>query len=292
MKIDKHNMFDKQTLINNICMDSPKSEMTFLVEGESDGVVLRHFMDKYKVTIYSCGGKTDVLEVYDEICHRNHAKYVYAIVDLDYDWYFNKRREDDHVVYTDAHDLDIMFYMSECFNRVASCIYSSRKLDSFESFNSFRNHITQIALHMGLFRIYNIQENLKLKFKPVGNQNELKYNKFLKKSNFTGDDDMINTVKSYYNQCPGLDVEKTKKGLAEITRKDNDEYLILHGHDVANIMSEIWKDMPKSNTKFDSRENIEACMRSAYCFDNFKKTDMFNTMSQLANLQGVDIWKN
>lgn len=285
-------MLDKQTLINNICMDSPKTEMTFLVEGESDGVVLRHFMDKYKANVYPCGGKTDVLDVYDEICQRNHAKYVYAIVDLDYNWYFNNRREDSHIVYTDAHDFDIMFYMSECFERVVSCIYSSGKLSRFESSNTFRDYISQIAIHMGLFRIYNIQEKLNLKFKPVGNQNELKYSKFIKKTKFTGDEDMINTVKSYYNQKPGLDVEKTKKGLAEITRNENDKYLILHGHDVANIMSEIWKDMPKSNTKFDCRENIEACMRSAYCFDNFKKTDMFNTMSQLANMQGVDIWKN
>ena len=284
---------DIEALINTVCMDSSKNEMIFLVEGDCDRDILASFMVKNKTYIYPCGGKENVVEVFKELCNRRHAMYVYALLDIDYDWYFDQTLSEEHVVYTDKHDFDIMIFSSECFERVVANIYSKDKLENFGSVELFRQHLIDIALRIGLLRIYDKENNLNLKFKPIGKEKELKYSKFINKTNFVGDDVMIDTVKHYFNQKPDMNNAAVIERMNNIASRCVDkEYFVIHGHDVASIMATIWKDMPKSNTKFDSRENIEACLRSAYCFDNFKQTKMFESLSLLALKQGVNIWKN
>ncbi|MHC6728326.1 DUF4435 domain-containing protein [Segatella copri] len=160
--------YDVERLANEICMGENKKEMYFLVEGTNDRDVFIKFVNTQNVTFIICNGKESVFKVYDSVKTKNgHGNYVYAIVDLDYDWHLGGLRTDSHILYTDSHDLEIMILYSEAFEHISKGLYSNNKLASFDSIVGFRNYVSNLCIRLGLFRIVNkkMEFNLKLKGK-------------------------------------------------------------------------------------------------------------------------------
>lgn len=286
--------YDVNRLANEICMDENKNEMFVLVEGTNDRDVLVKFVDNKKVTFIICNGKENVFKVYDSIkMKEEHGNYVYAIVDLDYDWHFGALRADSHILYTDSHDLEIMILYSEAFEHISKGLYSNNKLASFSSIEDFRNYVSNLCIRLGLFRIVNRKMELNLKLKANSNtEKDLPYHKFISKGKFMGDNALLNTIMNYNRQSSSLNVNEVIEAMNAITRTGNDEHLILHGHDVTSVMALLAKTLGKKGLDINKREQVELNFRLAYSFDYFKKTMLFQSLQQFAQQQTLNIWKS
>ena len=286
--------YDVERLANEICMGENKKEMYFLVEGTNDRDVFVKFINTQKVTFIICNGKESVFKVYDSVKTKNgHGNYVYAIVDLDYDWHLGGLRTDSHILYTDSHDLEIMILYSEAFEHISKGLYSNNKLASFDAIVGFRNYVSNLCIRLGLFRIVNknLEFNLKLKANS-DKEKDFPYQKFITKGDFAGDEALLNTIKNYNKQSSSLKINEVIEAMNTITRTANDEHLILHGHAVTCVMALLTKTLGKKGLDINKREEVDLYFRLAYSFDCFKKTKLFNSMQQLAQQQTLNIWKS
>lgn len=285
--------FDFNRIVNEICMDENKNEMYFLVEGTSDRDVYVKFVDKQKVSFIICNSKENVFKIYDGVKqNQGHGSYVYAIVDMDYDLHFGCLRKDSHILYTDSHDLEIMILYSDVFEHIAKGIYSNQKLLDFGSIEYFRNYISGLCIRLGLFRIINIEKGLCLRLKAnIDKDKEFPYQKFISKGVFLGDEALLNTIKIYNKQPAAFENRELINAMEAIPRSDNDEHLILHGHDVTSVMALLTKKYGKKGLDINNREQVELNFRLAYSFDCFKQTKLFEKIMQLADMQNVNIWK-
>lgn len=279
-------------IANEACQMASQKMMYFLVEGDSDALFYQSLMNKRLVVVKPCKGKKNVLDIYKLISLRNKNQFVYAILDLDYDQLTSTKVEDSHIVYTDVHDLEIMIFKSDAFERVSMNIYSMVKLQKYGPVSNFRNIIIEMALDLGIFRLLNEKENLNLKFKASDDQSsDLNYKKFIHKGQYLGIEKMIETVKQYGNQAIKLDTNLICSQILHLKESLKDYYLLIHGHDVSHIMALFCNFMKKSGVTINSREDIEACMRMAYSIADFSQTNMYFSLAELAEKQGLSIWR-
>jgi len=267
-----------EIIANSIYQDSFKGYY-ILVEGESDNLFYSKFLNDNESQIEICHGKENVIEAISIINERQKKRDVsIAIIDKDYDFLDDSLSYPNNVIQTDFHDIEMMCLNSDSFLDFSKEYFSDKKMNSLIGNGCIRNYLLNIIKPISKLRIINKNENLSLAFKTSKvRKKELSYTKFICKDHlvFKGYEDLLNTVKKYYNQATNLDNEQMIIKLQDLDINGYDAYDICHGHDLTRVIAiGMKKRIGKSKLSSVSIDEIERVMRLSYTLLDFNNTKM------------------
>lgn len=275
-----------EIIANSICQDIYDGYF-ILVEGSTDELFFSKFLNSDNCQIEICHGKENVIEVIDIINKRDIKKSckTIAIVDKDYD-FIDDNKIPDNLLYTDNHDVEMMCLKSDSFNNVAKEYFSNKKIENLmQQVECIRSYFIKIIKPISELRILCKMENLNLSFKPSKlRPKELDYEKFICKNDFVfkGYDELINAVKTYYNQAVHLNNKDLINKLKQLNLEEYDAYDICHGHDLTKaIHIGLKKKIGKNKLIGVTSEEIERALRLAYSINDFSKTEMKKKLDKI-----------
>ncbi len=267
-------------IANTICQDIYDG-FYILVEGDTDELFFSKFLNPDKSQIEICHGKENVVEAINIINQRNNRKTpkTIAIIDKDYDFLDNVTYPN-NVIQTDFHDVEMMCLKSDSFDNVAKEYFSKKKIEKLkqEQIECIRSYFLNIIKPISELRILSKKEKLNLSFKATEERpKELKFEKFVCKDNFVfkGYDDLINAVKTYYNQATFLNNEDLIEKIKKLDLDKYDAFDICHGHDLSRVIQiGLKKKIGKNKLINVTVDEIERALRLAYSLADFSKTDL------------------
>ncbi len=274
-------------IANTICQDIYEGYY-ILVEGDTDELFFSKFLNAEKSQIEICHGKENVIETIQILNKRNNKKKnkTLAIVDKDYDFLDNTEYPE-NIIQTDFHDVEMMCLKSESFDSVAKEYFSKKKIEKLkqDQVDCIRSYFLSIIKPISELRIISKKENLNLSFKTTKKRpKELKYEKFICKDNFVfkGYDELINTVKTYYNQAIHLNNQELIDKIKQLDLEKYDAFDICHGHDLSRIIQiGLKKKIGKSKLTSVTIDEIERALRLAYSLVDFAKTDLKKKLDKI-----------
>lgn len=218
-----------------------------LVEGIFDAKFYQQFFDKDKTIIKQCGGKENILNIYEKLKETLDEIDVVFILDKDYDFILGSNIVSDKVFYTDYHDLDIMLIQADAFEKFLCYDCKPENVEKFKTkyhINELKEYLFNIAKEIGKLRLISYRDSYNLKFKTIDFKN------------FINKDDLSINIKNLIqelknkSQLPKLDEKEIIDKLSEPF--DYELCLINSGHDIINILSEGMKSLlgKNSNNKY------------------------------------------
>lgn len=85
--------------------------------------------------------------------------------------------------------------------------------------------------------------------------------------------------------------EEFSEAMAECKREPyfTNEYLLCSGHDLMNMLSYGLRKKWGSNVQHVNREMLESLFRLAYSEQDFKKTNLYSSMKEWFQNQGIEL---
>ncbi|MFZ0598170.1 MAG: hypothetical protein WAM46_14395, partial [Flavobacterium sp.] len=127
-------------------------------------------------------------------------------------------------------------------------------------------------------RIISLENDLNLAFKQtITKPKELDFKKFICKDKFSfkGYGELIETIKTYYNQATQLNTKDVESKIKALDLKKFNIYDICKGHDLTKVMLiGILKRIGKSNSGTMTSEEIERSLRLSFSILDFHKTQL------------------
>lgn len=287
------NEIDMDFIANSICMDKVFKGYYLILEGETDELLFSKFFIPQNCQLETLDGKENVIELV-EILHNRNFHNIFAIIDKDLDWFDNKiATYPNNIFTTDFHDVEITCISSDSFFNVIKEYCSKSKIQSYGGISNLIDYLISLSIPIGLLRLYNYKNSLNLSFKPSPQKPKpLDYSKFICKNNFTynGHENLIETIKRYYNQAIHLENANVIKALDMLETENHVKYDIAHGHDFVKIfLIGLKKKIGKSISTNVSEEDIERSIRLAYSFVDFKKTKLYANLIDFQKTNGVEL---
>ena len=252
-----------------------------MVEAKADELFFRKSLKK-EIVFFPMDGCGNLLEVLEE-SEKNNLQGVIGIIDADFRRIDNENIKSDNLFMTDGHDCEMMSINSEAWDGVFDFHVDIKKLDIFKKkYNkSFKDYLFELSREIGLLRYLSKKENLGLKFRKFSKDKVIfiDYDKIIDKSSLKLDRDKM--IKVVENKSSKANLFTSRPELKiELDRLRENEYDLLefcNGHDMLNIFSLALKKV-LSNQNISSLD-IENNLTIAYRYDDFKKTELFNSLS-------------
>ncbi len=272
--------------IANAIMLKSNSFKTFLVvEGETDFLVFNKFIDKQLCRIEVAIGCDNVIETLGKLKERGFDCAL-GVIDSDFRLLDKEDIEEENIIQTDYHDLEIMLIKSEALNNVMNHYIQADKFDQhYGNYDSFRNHLFQVCKHIGYLKWLNKQKKYGLIFKPqTPDGNHLDYNKFISVSDLTFSDygTLIQTVLNFSNGKAQITVKKVE--IEDELKKfitDCDLSHLCNGHDIVHIIAlSLKRHLSNMNSRAVSHYQISKELGLAYEARFFEQTGLYHGIKE------------
>lgn len=278
MALEEH--ITPQRIASSIMLNAQSYDSFMIVEGKTDYSLFKKFIRKKSTKIEIAFGHEKVVEVIHELRKRGFNGAI-GIIDSDFCQLDDNMIEDDDIVHTDYHDIEIMVINSESFDIVLDNYVQKNKLKThYETLNSFRQHLFAITKHLGYLKWLNKTNGLGLVFKPTLPEGKpLDYSKFISIDSllFLGNEALIDSVLNY---CVG----KVKIGITKADLKKQLERFIkecdlnhlCNGHDIMHVISlSLRKNISNLNASAIKANQLSKEMILAYEARYFINTSLY-----------------
>lgn len=280
---------DPVFMANSLIIDAHKG-FHILVEGETDDIFFSKFLNLDICQIEVCNGKENVLEVLKIVNeHRKKKDVTVAIVDKDFDFLFPINYPD-NLLQTDCHDIEMMCVQSNSFDFFLTEYLSKTKIKNFcqkQKIKSIKDYFLEIIKPLSEIRILSIVENLNLAFKPSKERvRELDYKKFICKDEliFRGYENLVESVKTYYNQAVHLVTSEIVKKLNLLNLAAYSLFDICKGHDFSQLLViAIQRRLGRQGIKTVTPDEIERALRLSFSQQDFDKTELRLKLQQISD---------
>ena len=268
---------DPVTIINDFRMSisHPQYEkITLYVEGQSDVMLFRNFINEDVVKLIPLEGKKNVIDVM-KVLYSDYSDRVYAVCDADFDHIKGKaqNRLAYGVLVTDYHDIEVMMLFSSAFKKVIN----QKAINNNNNFSSKMLRETISACEViGVFRLINLDNNFGLRFKA------LKFNDFI----------------IFENNCLSINIDLfLDKLLTSSSTSVNKQTLIVLynqyislnydvkqlccGHDCSNVLAVYLRESDNIQGNIFNKDRVEKDLMLA--FNEHDKYSIFNSVKRLAS---------
>jgi Protein of unknown function (DUF4435) len=190
---------------------------------------------------------------------------ILAIVDQDYDTFLGLCPSDPDVIITDAHDIEMMTFESDALKRVVYELGSVPKLRELENSEiDFREPIIDAAWHVGVMRLWSLQNGLSLRFKG------LRYRFADTRMRFSLSELMSEV--SNHSSVP-IDAAAAGAFVAKWQTTSHNRYLMCNGHDVTYLLSKALQGLIGNNSSTStSGEQVARALRLGFSTASFVVT--------------------
>jgi hypothetical protein len=214
------------------------------------------------------------------ILDTTNLRGVLAIVDADFDRLSEKAFASPNLLFTDTHDLETMILQSPAFEKLLVEFGSEDKITRLVEKHSkdARSLLLDCAMPIGYLRWVSLQENIALKFE------ELSFEKFIDKEKLSIDILKLirhvqgRTSSSTQGQKQIPDSVLHNK-IQLLSSTSHDPWHVCCGHDIVCVLSLGLRKVIGS-TKIIEPDMLEVCLRLAYEYSRFCKTQLYVSIQQ------------
>ncbi len=268
-----------------------QNKIFIFVEGEDDVRLFQKFFDLNKCKVeYIPGGKNKLESHVKDLLKERKNKLIVAIRDADFLRITNPNYQNENIILTDCHDIEMTsINQKEPFKSLlceyAETLYAETLKES--EFDMTKQTLLEIIRPISLLRLANSQEKIGLRFKNVKFQKLLDFDK--KEVNIT------NYVQIVLKQSKNITLtyEELVQKIEDLENQDFDLYQLTNGHDMANVLSAFFNKKHKNGRKKDlSNSRIEKDLRLCFHIECFKKTQMYQELKKWETKNSTSIFKN
>jgi hypothetical protein len=285
-------------IANAIMQDSSFKGHYLIVEGIKDVKFYQKYIDTNSFRIREAFGNEKVKLVLKILNERGFNNRI-GIIDSDFNAILNLNEEVDGLYITDDHDVEIMIIKTKALEDVIHLFCSKAKVEAFEKTKGkpIREILFDLGKEVGYLKLANRVHDLGLVFKPSTSEgNQIRYRDFIDDETlaFIGSDKMIETVMNYTRakSAKMKPREEIKDKLEEVAKVTYDQYHLVNGHDLTNILYLLMKKTFRSKNKMLTDYNaVEDSLILAYDYSDFKQTNLFKTLSDWANQSGHKLFQ-
>jgi hypothetical protein len=246
-----------------------------LVEGDTDTRLYRKFMlPTPHVRLTHCDGKPTLNAAMGLVASRG-IPCVLGICDADFDRLLG-RTAPQSISWTDFHDAEMMIVYSDAFRHVCEELYGHSLND--QAFQAARDHLIEVAAHIGSVRLWNEENNGRLRFRSV------EPGQFLDSDGFSANDYLARLLEVSADSSINLDQlsivyadARTAIGLGELAT----------GHDFSSLLD---KDSAvKSDRAPYGAEAVEKMLRLSFDVRSFAATRLLSDLRAWERAQDADL---
>lgn len=274
-------------IANSIILRKEKYENFILVEGSHDRLFLLKFKSENSQIEITFGWEK-LLEVVKKLKERGYEN-ILGIIDLDFrEFVENDSIEDDNVIITYEHDINIMC-IEKSFSLIFDSYCSEEKIDGFKkehNINCIKKYTYDLLKPLSYLKVLNKRENLHLTFKSNDRKkNNFDYTKFIDKNKFIliSVDKLIETVTNFSRGKTSNKIisnEKIFEKLEKILKNESfDEIKLSSGHDFGEVICLGLKKVLGSK-EIDSETFLKECILS-YDSSDFKKSKLYSDIKKM-----------
>lgn len=292
MGLEEH--ITPQRIAASIILNAREYDSFVVVEGKTDCAVFKKFINKKSVKLEIAFGHENVIKVMEELKKQSFNGAI-GIIDSDFHRLDNDFLDNQSVVLTDYHDIEIMLINSNSFDSVLENYVQSEKLEEkYGNLDGYRQHIYDVTKHLGYLKWYSHKNNIGLVFKPsTPDGKQIDYSKFVSVEtlDFLGYDKLIDCI---YNYCHGknkilISKDELKKQLVEFI-KDCDLCHLCNGHDLVHIISlSLRKNISNLNSRAVSADQIAKELILAYEARYFETTSLYSAIKSWEATTGLPV---
>lgn len=261
-----------------------QSKLYIVVEGEDDVRIYKRFFNDKTTDFMQAGNCMKVLETMQEVANDGELKkQVVGIKDADFDHIkgVTYRENCPMLFLTDTHDIETMILTRNVMRKL--CIEMIMKYD-----DSIFNQAIDVLVPYSYLRYYNDVFKLEICFGKQFNLSRRYREAGCKDLKFWYD-----AVKSCNNngpKCPNFSDLSDYVVKHSISEDDDTKLKFVNGHELLQIIRDIFHHK-YPNTRTRSLKEFETSVRSAYSFEDFKKTKLYDSLkSWTENLDVIDVW--
>ncbi len=242
-----------------------------LVEGSSDKIFYKRFIDKAACELVSVSGKPSsklrVIAVLG-ILEKSSFQGVLAIVDADFDRLETSSHHSPNLLRTDTHDLETMLLNSFALDKVIAEFGSEEKITRFG--RDVRTALLEAGMSVGYLLWVSQGDGLNLTFDGIT------FSKFIDEQTLQIDElRLIQEVKNK-SQALSLKSEDLQQRLTSQKSSSHDPWQVCCGHDLVEILSlGLRKAIGSSKATDVEPISLERNLRFAYEEAYFRKTQIY-----------------
>lgn len=250
----------------SISADYLEKKVFLLVEGNSDVLFLKKFVNEYVELLESFSGKQGVKYIVE---HFSNDKVI-GICDRDYDYKYQNK----HIFYYDYSTLEIMIVHNDnVFENVTAEYYYGEMC-----FNELRIHILKQLCWLSTFRKYSFDKNIGINFNSLSIAELLSNGIFsreraLEKLNLINSKDLREYTELFQIETDNID----------------NLYNITQGHDFIKAFQKLCQDENDKSDKKAKTPNVnmmESIFRCSFRIEDLMQTQLYKDI----NGRGIDIF--
>ncbi|MDE2758672.1 MAG: DUF4435 domain-containing protein [Paracoccaceae bacterium] len=263
------------------------SRCVLLVEGTSDDILFKKFVQDEKCRIHICHSKQNLLDAITDL-DKDGVPGVIGICDKDFSDILGFPAKKDSILFTDENDIEIMIISSTVFHSLLMEYGKDERVKALETTvgKPIREQIFEAASFIGVLRLISSREKLNLKFR------DMDY-KFVKK-NGSFNLDKLQTVKYILNRSKksGIKICDLLALMEEELAKCEDRSKICNGHDcVRHLGRAFYKSIGNISTFNGERgaELLASILRASYGYGQFSQTNLYETLRSWEDKTGYQV---
>lgn len=260
-------------------------KVILVLEGDSDNLALRDFIDRSSCRPLVAYGKVDAIEAV-EWSDIQQFSGVLAVVDSDFVDMVEQRSASLNVIYTDNYDLDAFIFFSR--GAVERCVEHLCSFDRFTEADGGEAHFRQLraraaamARLIACFRLYSMQDRC-----------EISFDKFPFGEVYRGDALVLDESKLRTIMIGKLKMLPDPEAVLAswLSRADVENAAserIVQGHDLFRCFSLI---VAKVHGKSHQGDLWEKMARSHFTIENLRSADFHAAVAEWCNKNGKVVW--
>jgi len=242
-----------------------------IVEGPTDLAVYRRVVDPTSCQVVSGFGKANAIDII-RILDADDFAGALAVVDADLIRLRGGNCEEENILCTDLHDLEITFLESPALEKVLDEYGSEQKLRSMISrYGSIRDVLYRAAGPVGLLRWANEERGYALRFEG------LKFGLLVDKDDLSVNElRLISTLKNH-SQAHTLESDELQRMIRDLGSRTADFTQVCCGHDVVEVLGiGLTKAFGSLSNNEVSADGLGAALRLAYEESFFTQTGLYH----------------
>lgn len=273
-------------IANAILQKTSFKGVYIIVEGNNDYTLYSKFTNKEICKAEIAFGNQNVIDVIDELGKRGFTDAL-GIVDSDFRKLDGEIEENENILMTDDHDLEMMIFKSDALDTVLDHYSKQEKIEAFQKENGnkcLRDIFLDLAMPLGYLKWANKKNELGLVFKPTNRDgNLLNISEFIPPTTmkFSTYEDMVQTVLNYSINKSKVKTSKTQavKLTKELINKTHSLLQLCNGHDIIHIIAlSLRRKLSNLNANAIKLEQLEKEFVFAYDSLHFQETELYKQL--------------
>ncbi len=263
-------------LYNQIRMMQTNFRGTVLVcEGDCDCKFLKKFVRAGECITIPGHGKDKVLTVMEWV-HRDGRQGIVAMVDADFSRLGGVVPENENIIVTDHHDVEVTLFCSPALDALLVEYSSESMTTNFLESNGQENvraSIFDAAIPIGVLRFMALNEHRLLRFKGLA------IDHFIGAGNLKSD--LVKMVEEVIHNSPkaGASQDDLLEELNKYLQKKYDPKQVCSGHDLIGILAIALRGViGKCCGVIAERRNLERVLRLSFGLEHFQETEMYKAL--------------